>query len=80
MMKIKLLITIGLLFLRCPPFRGVTEWLFGGSWETGAWRNALANTLVNPRCCYVCVFNWESIRNNDTVLDAVRALVAEGVK
>ena len=52
-----------------------TEWLFQGKQETAAWRNALSNTLSDPRCRYVCIFNWESIRSNEAVLNAVSELV-----
>ncbi len=57
------------------PYWAATEWLFQGKRKTAAWRNALANTLSDPRCRYVCVFNWESIRSSEAVLKAITDLV-----
>ena len=58
------------------PYWAATEWLLQGNHDTPAWRAALANTLADPRCRYVCVFNWESIRSNTAALEAVSSLVA----
>jgi hypothetical protein len=58
-----------------------TEWLLHGTWDAPAWRNALANTRSDPRCRYVCTFNWESFRTRDDVRQAIAELVdasAEG--
>jgi hypothetical protein len=57
------------------PYWAATEWLFQGKRETAAWRNALANTLADPRCRYVCIFNWESIRSSEAVLQSITELV-----
>jgi hypothetical protein len=57
------------------PYWAATEWLFQGKRETAAWRNALANTLSDPRCRYVCIFNWESIRSSEAVLQSITELV-----
>jgi hypothetical protein len=56
------------------PYWAATEWLFQGPKETEAWQKALTNTLADPRCRYVCVFNWESIRSSDPVLRAITEL------
>ncbi len=61
------------------PYWAATEWLLQGSRDTAAWRSALSHTLSDPRCRYVCIFNWESIRSHDTVLNAISELVASGV-
>ncbi len=52
------------------------EWLLHGPRETGRWRDALTNTLAGPQCRYVCIFNWESIRNSQPVLDAIEEVVS----
>ncbi len=57
------------------PYWAATEWLLQGTRTTDAWRNALTNTLSDPRCRYVCIFNWESIRSSETVLQAIAELV-----
>jgi hypothetical protein len=41
-------------------------------------REALANTLADPRCRYVCIFNWESIRTSDSIRNAITDLVEAG--
>lgn len=38
----------------------------------------MSKTLSLPRCCFVCIFNWESIPNNAPVLDAIRELSTPG--
>ncbi len=56
------------------PFWAATEWLLMGRNDTAAWRAALDRNLADPRCRYVCIFNWESIRSNTNALAAVRSL------
>lgn len=58
------------------PYWAATEWLLQGPGETDAWRRALANTLSDPRCRYVCIFNWESIQASDAILRAVSELIS----
>ena len=57
------------------PYWAATEWLLQGTLEADAWRNALAVTLSDSRCRYVCVFNWESIRASESVLKSITKLV-----
>jgi hypothetical protein len=57
------------------PWWAATEWLFQGPGEVKAWRDALENTLSDRRCRYLCIYNWEGIRNNEAALDAIRETV-----
>jgi hypothetical protein len=57
------------------PYWAATEWLLQGTDSTAAWREALANTLSDRRCRYVCIFNWESIRDSDSIQNAIVGLV-----
>lgn len=57
------------------PHWAATEWLLLGARDAAAWHQALANTLADPRCRYVCIFNWESLRDNEHALEAITALV-----
>jgi hypothetical protein len=57
------------------PWWAATEWLFQGPREVKAWRDALENTLSDRRCRYLCIYNWEGIRNNEAALDAIRETV-----
>lgn len=58
------------------PWWAATEWLFQGPKEIKPWRQALENTLADRRCRYVCIYNWESIRDSAPVLEAIRQTVA----
>ncbi len=63
------------------PYWSATEWHFQGPRETAAWRDALSNTLADPRCRYVCIFNWEGrhgIRESGAILQAVAEVVEAG--
>lgn len=61
------------------PWWAATEWLYQGPRETKPWRQALENTLADRRCRYVCIYNWEGIRDNAPVLDAIRQMVMASV-
>lgn len=52
-----------------------TEWLFQGPRETKAWRSALENTLADRRCRYICIFNWEGIRDSGAVLNGIEEVI-----
>lgn len=56
------------------PFWAAVEWLHLGPRETDAWQSALVNTLSDKHCRFVCIYNWESIRNNDAILKAIRRI------
>jgi hypothetical protein len=57
------------------PYWAAAEWLFQGARESAAWHEALAQTLSDPRCRYVCIFNWESIRSNEAALKSIAEIV-----
>ena len=57
------------------PFWAATEWLFQGPRKTELWRQALDKTLADPRCRFVCIYNWESIRDNEAALQAISDIV-----
>ena len=59
------------------PFWAACEWLFQGPRTEEAWRGALAATMADPRCRYLCVFNWEGIRDSEPVMRAVDAFLRE---
>lgn len=58
------------------PYWAAVEWLFQGPRQTEPWRQALAATLAHPRCRYLCIYNWEGVRNSAELLAAVRRVVA----
>jgi len=61
------------------PYWAATEWLlFHDNKEQ--WTSALENTLSMPRMRYICIFNWQSIRNSPTVHEAIKNVVSAGVR
>ena len=58
------------------PAWAASEWLYQGPREVGPWRQALENTLADRRCRFLCIFNWEGIRDSDAVLEAIRQVIA----
>lgn len=61
------------------PYWAACEWLFQGPPTVAAWRAALKNTLADPRCRFLCIYNFEGIRKNDAALAAIREVVGESV-
>jgi len=59
------------------PFYAAAEWLYQGPRETVPWENAIAGTLANPRCKYMCVFNWRDICNSPEIIQGVREEVGQ---
>ena len=60
------------------PAWAAAEWLYQGPGETGPWRRAIGNTLADPRCRFLSIFNWEGIRTNERILNAIRQALAGG--
>ena len=56
------------------PHWAAVEWLYQGPAETAAWHRALTATLADPRCRYLCIYNWSGIQGNRAALDAIRQL------
>lgn len=59
------------------PSWAAVEWLFLGPRETEPWKNALQNTLSDSRCRFVCIYNWESIKNSPPILEAIRQTTSQ---
>lgn len=57
------------------PYWAAVEWLFQGPRQTGPWRQSLANTLAQPRCRYLCIYNWQGVRDSKEILQAVHQIV-----
>ena len=58
------------------PFWAAVEWLYTGPRQVAPWQRALATTLAQPRCRYLCIYNWESIRDSPEILQAIREVAA----
>lgn len=59
---------------------GAVEWLPVDARDVATWKSAFDNTLIDPRCRYLCIYNWRRIKNNDAVLQAIRSVLAEPLK
>ena len=58
------------------PYWAAAEWWFGGQNEVEPWQRALENTLADPRCRYLCIYNWDRVRVNQPALEALRKVLA----
>ena len=61
------------------PYWAACEY-FLASAEAPAWRDALTITLSDPRCRYICVFNWENIIEHPAILKSISEFVGQGRK
>lgn len=58
------------------PYWAAVEWLFQGPRERSPWREALEATLGQPRCRYLCIYNWDGIEKSPEILEAIRDMTA----
>ncbi len=58
------------------PYWAAVEWLHQGPGTSAAWRASLEATLADPRCRFLCIFNWKNIVDRPFALDAIRAVIA----
>ncbi len=60
------------------PYWAAVEWLLAGNKDAQAWHNAIERTLSDPKCRYLCIYNWRGIKNNRAAIDAIRGLLGAG--
>ncbi|MHC4442742.1 MAG: hypothetical protein ACYTF1_08990 [Planctomycetota bacterium] len=60
------------------PFWGAVEYYFHGPHTAENWRKAIGNTLSDPRCRLLCIYNWHMIRDKKPILEGIRQVVAAG--
>jgi hypothetical protein len=56
------------------PYWAAVEWLYQGPAEPVGWHRALTATLGDPRCRYLCIYNWSGVSENRAALAAIRQL------
>ncbi len=61
------------------PYWAAVEWLYRGKNEQEPWRVALENVLADPRCRFLCLYNWENVRNNPIAKNAVRQVLVRSL-
>ena len=57
------------------PYWAAVEWFLAGNKDMEAWYDALEHTLSDPKCRYLCIYNWKSIKNNQAAIDAIRQML-----
>jgi hypothetical protein len=57
------------------PFWAAAEWMLMEKSDVESWRGALERTLSIPKCRYVCIYNWNGIKDNTGALDAIGTLL-----
>jgi hypothetical protein len=62
------------------PFWGVVEWMLMGTDDTNAWHDGITHALSDPRCRYMCIYNWSGIRDNRGAVEAIKAVLDVGIK
>lgn len=55
------------------PQWAAVEWLVHG--DEQAWRKSIEGTLRDPKCRYLCIYNWKGIKNNRGALDAIQGML-----
>jgi hypothetical protein len=55
------------------PHWAAVEWLVSG--DEQAWKKAIDRTLVDPKCQYLCIYNWRGIKNNQAAIAAIQGLL-----
>jgi len=58
------------------PYWAAVEWLLPGTRDRTTWRHALAATLADPKCRYLCIYNWEGIQDSTSILSAITLTLA----
>jgi hypothetical protein len=54
------------------PYWAAVEWMLLDSTRVETWRIGIANTLADPQCRYMCVYNWEGIKDTPGAVQAIR--------
>lgn len=57
------------------PCWAASEWLHQGEDTVEAWRDSIQSTLADPRCRFLCIYNWANIRNSTNARIAIRDFV-----
>ncbi len=56
---------------------GASEWLLMQPHELDLWYTAMKKTLDDPRCRFLCIYNWRGIKDSPNVLRAISTLISD---
>ena len=56
------------------PYWAAVEWLIHGKNIT-TWKNAFQEILSDPKCRYVCIYNYNSIKDNISAIGAIKLML-----
>lgn len=59
------------------PYWGAVEYLLQGDKTTAEWYNALKNAFNVNKMRYLCIFNWNGIKDNSNAINAIKQLINE---
>jgi len=57
------------------PYWAAVEWLLMGKQNATDWHRALDRTLSDPRCRYLCIYNWRSIKNDRDAIAGIQRVL-----
>jgi hypothetical protein len=57
------------------PYWAAVEWLLTGKKDAQAWQSAIERTLSDPKCRYLCIYNWRDIENNRAAINAIQMVL-----
>lgn len=58
------------------PYWAAVEWLLFGPIERDRWRGVIQKYFADPRCRYICIYNWSPVNEWPGPLQAIRDLCA----
>ncbi len=62
------------------PCWAASEWLHQGDNTVDAWRESIQGTLADPRCRFLCIYNWGNVRDSVNAQQAIREFVSASGK
>ncbi len=58
------------------PYWAAVEWLLFGPIERPRWRGVIDKYFADPKCRYICIYNWDAVRDWPGPMQAIRDLCA----
>jgi hypothetical protein len=54
------------------PYWAAAEWMLMEKKGERSWRTAIGHALQDPKCRYMCIYNWTGIKNIRGAIDAIK--------